>query len=78
MYHEINQLHYGIAIERVETLFKDKSPYQEVEIFKKDSSFNAVRNNFNYIFKNIPYRLSKLQIPCKHIIKAALYLGYNY
>lgn len=24
------------------------------------------------------YRLSKLQIPCKHIIKVALYLGYNY
>ena len=34
MYHEINPMHYGIAIEREETLFKDKSEFQEVEIFK--------------------------------------------
>lgn len=34
MYHEINPLHYGVAIEKVETLFKDKSEFQDVEIFK--------------------------------------------
>ena len=42
MYHEINQLHYGIAIEREETLFKDKSPYQEVEIFKSKGLGNVL------------------------------------
>lgn len=42
MYHEINQLRYGIAIERVETLFKDKSPYQEVEIFKSKGLGNVL------------------------------------
>lgn len=42
MYHEINQLYYGIAIERVETLFKDNSPYQEVEIFKSKGLGNVL------------------------------------
>ena len=42
MYHEINQLHYGVAIEREETLFKDKSPYQEVEIFKSKGLGNVL------------------------------------
>ena len=42
MYHEINPLHYGIAIEREETLFKDKSPYQEVEIFKSKGLGNVL------------------------------------
>ncbi len=42
MYHEINQLHYGIAIEREETFFKDKSEFQEVEIFKSKGLGNVL------------------------------------
>lgn len=42
MYHEINHLHYGIAIEREETLFKDKSEFQEVEIFKSKGLGNVL------------------------------------
>ena len=42
MYHEINQLHYGVAIEREETLFKDKSEFQDVEIFKSKGLGNVL------------------------------------
>ncbi len=42
MYHEINRLHYGVAIEKEETLFKDKSEFQEVEIFKSKGLGNVL------------------------------------
>lgn len=42
MYHEINPKHYGIAIEREETLFKDKSQFQDVEIFKSKGMGNVL------------------------------------
>lgn len=42
MYHEINPMHYGVAIERDETLFKDKSEFQDVEIFKSKGLGNVL------------------------------------
>lgn len=42
MYHEITPMGFGIAIENNETLFKDKSEFQDVEIFKSRAFGNVL------------------------------------
>lgn len=42
LYHEITPEGFGIAIERGETLFKDKSPYQETEVFQSRAFGNVL------------------------------------
>ena len=42
MYHEITPMGFGIAIEKDKTLFKDKSEFQEVEIFSSRAFGNVL------------------------------------